>query len=61
MVEDLLDQQPADGGWDCTTPGTAGGPRTRSTPGRQWFELEPPGPNRWNAVRAMRVLTWWDR
>jgi hypothetical protein len=29
-------------------------------PGRQWFELEPPGPSRWNTARALRVLQWWD-
>ena len=27
--------------------------------GRQWFELEPPGPSRWTTVRALRVLSWW--
>jgi len=30
-------------------------------PGRQWFELEPRGPSRWNTYRALRVLQWWDR
>ena len=29
-------------------------------PGRQWFELEPPGPSRWNTCRALRVLRWWE-
>jgi hypothetical protein len=29
-------------------------------PGRQWFELEPRGPSRWNTVRALRVLGWWQ-
>ncbi|MGH3354685.1 MAG: hypothetical protein ACRDOJ_02245 [Nocardioidaceae bacterium] len=29
-------------------------------PGRQWFELEPSGPSRWNTIRALRVLHWWD-
>ena len=29
--------------------------------GRQWFELEPPGPSRWNTYRALRVLRWWER
>jgi hypothetical protein len=28
-------------------------------PGRQWFQLEPPGPSRWNTCRALRVLQWW--
>jgi hypothetical protein len=30
-------------------------------PGRQWFQLEPPGPSRWNTSRVLRVLQWWDR
>ena len=29
-------------------------------PGRQWFQLEPPGPSRWNTSRALRVLQWWS-
>ncbi len=29
-------------------------------PGRQWFELEPPGASRWNTARALRVLDWWS-
>jgi hypothetical protein len=28
--------------------------------GRQWFEIEPPGPSRWNTARVLRVLRWWD-
>jgi hypothetical protein len=28
-------------------------------PGRQWCELEPPGPSRWNTVRVLDVLAWW--
>lgn len=28
--------------------------------GRQWFQLEPPGPSRWNTARALRVLRWWE-
>jgi hypothetical protein len=28
--------------------------------GRQWFQIEPPGPSRWNTARALRVLTWWE-
>jgi hypothetical protein len=31
----------------------------RALPGRQWFQLEPPGPSRWNTCRALRVLRWW--
>jgi hypothetical protein len=30
-------------------------------PGRQWFPLEPPGASRWNTLRALRVLRWWER
>lgn len=30
-------------------------------PGRQWFDLEPPGPSRWNSSRVLRLLQWWDR
>jgi hypothetical protein len=29
--------------------------------GQQWFQLEPPGPSRWNTCRVLRVLQWWDR
>lgn len=30
--------------------------------GRTYFELEPSGaPSRWNTLRALRVLKWWDR
>jgi hypothetical protein len=30
-------------------------------PGRQWFELEPPGASRWNTCRALLVLHWWGQ
>jgi hypothetical protein len=30
--------------------------------GKTYFELERLGaPSRWNTLRAMRVLKWWDR
>ncbi len=29
-------------------------------PGRQWFQMEPPGPSRWNTGRVLSVLRWWD-
>ncbi|MEV4706287.1 hypothetical protein [Actinoplanes sp. NPDC049316] len=29
-------------------------------PGKQWFEIEPRGPSRWNTARARAVLGWWD-
>jgi hypothetical protein len=35
-------------------------PRYAPYAGRQWFELEPPGPSRWTTVRASRVLAWWQ-
>ncbi len=29
--------------------------------GKTWFEMEKPGqPSRWNTLRALRVLKWWD-
>lgn len=35
----------------------------RVHPGRVWFELEDGvgRPSRWNTLRALRVLDWWDR
>jgi hypothetical protein len=30
-------------------------------PGQQWFQLEPPGPSRWNTARVLGVLQWWSR
>jgi hypothetical protein len=33
----------------------------RGYPGKTWFELEPVGaPSRWNTLRALRVLRWWN-
>ena len=30
-------------------------------PGRSWFEMEKTGrPSRWNTLRALRVLKWWE-
>jgi len=34
-------------------------PTYAAYPGRQWFQLEPPGPSRWNTCRALGVLHWW--
>ncbi len=29
--------------------------------GKKWFQLEQSGqPSRWNTLRAMRVLKWWN-
>ena len=36
-------------------------PTYAAYPGRQWFQLEPPGPSRWNTCRVIRVLDWWER
>lgn len=31
-------------------------------PGKTFFEMEQPGkPGRWNTLRALRVLKWWDK
>ena len=30
-------------------------------PGREWFRMEARGPSRWSTLRALRVLSWWDR
>jgi hypothetical protein len=29
-------------------------------PGRTWFRMEQPGLSRWNTMRALRVLNWWE-
>ena len=28
--------------------------------GRTWFRMEEPGASRWNTVRVLRILDWWD-
>jgi len=36
-------------------------PLARDFPGRVWFRMERVGaPSRWNTLRALRVLRWWD-
>ena len=40
----------ADGRW----------PTYAGYPGRSWFRLEEPGASRWNTVRVLRVLQWWE-
>jgi hypothetical protein len=31
-------------------------------PGRQFFEMEKTGgPSRWNTLRTLRVIKWWER
>lgn len=29
-------------------------------PGRYWFQMEDSGASRWNTIRALRVLNWWE-
>jgi hypothetical protein len=38
-------------------------PLDRSLPGRVWFDVDDGAgnPSRWVTLRAMRVLSWWDR
>ena len=35
-------------------------PAYRGYSGQRWFVMEPAGPSRWNTLRAMRVLRWWQ-
>jgi hypothetical protein len=47
----LLEQRrQADGRW----------PRGKAYSGRVFFTMEPAGPSRWNSLRALRVLRWWQ-
>jgi hypothetical protein len=48
-VEVLRKARRKDGRWSTYSP----------YPGRQWFQLESPGPSRWNTARALVVLKWW--
>jgi hypothetical protein len=67
----LLGQQLDDGGWKCeargergkhssfhTTIGARGSPRLPGSRGE--FRMEEPGASRWNTVRALCVLNWWE-
>jgi hypothetical protein len=47
----LLRARRADGRW----------PTYAAYPGRAWFQMEEPGPSRWNTIRVLRVLCWWSR
>jgi hypothetical protein len=51
-VEVVRSKQQPDGRWLLE----------RIHPGRVWFDLEAPvgTPSRWNTLRALRVLRWWD-
>jgi hypothetical protein len=50
-VERVRAARSADGTWR----------RHRPYPGRSWFPLEPAGASGWSTLRALRVLSWWDR
>ncbi len=50
-IELLKDKQRKDGPWPAYRPWT----------GRMYFEMEKAGaPSRWNTLRALRVLKWWE-
>ncbi len=50
-VEIVKKKQGKDGRW----------PLQNRHPGRTFFEMETPGqPSRWNTLRALRVLDWWE-
>jgi hypothetical protein len=49
-IELLLSKRRPDGRWFAST-----------HPGREFFRMEPPRePSRWNTLRALRVLQWWE-
>jgi len=51
-IEIVRDAQEKDGRWRLHY----------SYPGKTYFQLEPTGaPSRWNTLRALRVLKWWDQ
>jgi len=51
-IEILRRNQLPDGRW----------PLQNRYPGKTWFEMEEVGePSRWNTLRALRVLKWWNR
>lgn len=50
-IDLLLNRQTEDGTWVLGT----------RHPGKTYFEMEKPGqPSRWNTLRALRVLEWWN-
>jgi hypothetical protein len=50
-IDLLLNRQTEDGIWVLGT----------RHPGKTYFEMERPGaPSRWNTLRALRVLEWWN-
>lgn len=51
-IELLRRKQSGDGRWKLGS----------RIPGRTYFDMEAPGkPSRWNTLRALRVLDWWER
>jgi hypothetical protein len=57
---DLLDAPP--GVWEPLRQRDAEGrwARGKLHSGREFFAMEPAGPSRWNTLRALRVLRWWQ-
>ncbi len=50
-IEQLKKKRKSDGRWNMM----------RGPSGRVYFEMEPAGkPSRWNTLRALRVLKWWE-
>jgi hypothetical protein len=49
-IDVVLRARRADGRW----------PTYAAYPGRTWFQMEERGPSRWNTLRVLRVLNWWD-
>jgi hypothetical protein len=50
-IDLLLDRRRKDGHW----------PVQQKHPGKVFFAMEPTGgPSRWNTLRALRVLRWWE-
>ena len=51
-IDVVLAKRGADGRW----------PQQQPQSGRTWFTMEPVGkPSRWNTLRALRVLRWWEK
>jgi hypothetical protein len=64
IVRNLLAEQMADGGWNCQRRARCVNgrwPLQNTWPGKVFFALERGGrPSRWNTLRALRVLRWWQ-